>query len=250
MPSREWPSPGTLLLTASSSDDLVREREMKLSLISRRVDGLIIIPSPFDHGFLQPEVSSGLCLVFVDRPPQGLSADAVISDNRGGARDGVAHHIERGHRRIAFIGDAEDVYTGHERLAGYRHALSDAGIAYDPELVFLRQPDAARAEQALQSVCSVSNPPTALVTGNTLNTLATLRTSSYFDLTLAHVAFDDFELSDLMRRPLTVVAQEPAAIGAAAAALLFDRLDGDDSPSRTVTLPTRLIVRESTGGTA
>lgn len=241
---------GTLLFTASSSDDIVRERQMTLSLVSRRVDGLVIIPSPFDHGYLQPEVSSGLSLVFADRPPLGLAADTVISDNRGGARDGVAHLLERGHRRIAFIGDPEDVYTGHERLSGYRRALSDAGVPYDADLVFLGPPDTKRSEYALQAVHQLKQPPTALFTGNTLNTLATLRTSSYARLRLAHVAFDEFELSDLVKRPLTVVAQDPAAMGAAAAGLLFDRLSGDTSPVRTVTLPTRLIIRESTGGRA
>jgi LacI family transcriptional regulator len=240
-------SRGTLLFTASSSDNLAREREMTLALVSRRVDGLIIIPSPFDHGYLQPEVTAGLSLVFADRPPQGLTADAVISDNRGGAYAGVMHLIERGHRRIAYIGDGDDVYTGHERHTGYRNALAEVGIAYDPTLVFLGRPNSDRSEQALRTVSEKANPPTALFTGNTLNTLATLRAASYYSLTLDHVAFDDFELSDLLRRPLSLVAQDPAAMGAAAANLLFERLGGDDSPSRTVILPTQLISRTRVG---
>lgn len=241
-------SNGTLLFTASSSDDLEREREMTLSLIARRVDGLIIVPSPFDHGFLQPEVAAGLPIVFADRPPLGLTADTVTSDNRGGARMGVTHLVERGHRRIAYIGDPEDVYTGRERLAGYRDALADAGISYDASLVFLGSPDPARAERALLATQEHSDASSALFTGNTLNTLATLRTAAYARLQPAHVAFDDFELSDLIRRPLTVVAQDPAAMGAEAAGLLFDRMSERFAASRTVTLPTRLIQRASTGG--
>ncbi|GAA1817565.1 LacI family DNA-binding transcriptional regulator [Agromyces neolithicus] len=234
---------GTLLFTASSSDDPDRERAMTLSLISRRVDGLIVIPSPFDHGFLQPEMTAGLPIVFADRPPIGLTADTVLADNRGGAQTGTAHLIEAGHRRIAFIGDPESVHTGAERLAGYRDALADAGIPYDPKVVFLGAPSIERSEAAIAAALDVDVPATALFTGNSLNTLATLRAPSFERSALDHVAFDDFELADLLWRPLTVVAQDPSAMGEAAARLVFDRLRGEPGAARRVTLPTRLIVR-------
>ncbi|WP_309105108.1 LacI family DNA-binding transcriptional regulator [Microbacterium sp.] len=234
---------GTLLLTASSSDDEERERALTLSLISRRVDGLIIVPSPFDHGFLRDEADAGLPIVFADRPPVGLAADVVLADNRGGARTGTQHLIEDGHRRIAFIGDPEDVYTGAERLTGYRDALANAGLPYDPGLVFLGAPDIARCDAAVTKALAGTWPATALFTGNSLNTLATLRAPSFQRSDLAHVAFDDFELADLLRRPLTVVAQDPAAMGESAAQLVFDRLGGLEGPARTVVLPTTLIAR-------
>lgn len=234
---------GRLLLTASSSDDEERERALALALISRRVDGLIVVPSPFDHGFLQTESAAGLPIVFADRPPLGLSADVVLTDNRGGARAGIRHLIDGGHTRIAFIGDPEHIYTGAERLAGYRDALSEAGLAYDPALVFLGNPEIARCDAAVKRALGSPAPATALFTGNSLNTLATLRSPSFQLSELEHVAFDDFELADLLRRPLTVVAQDPAAIGEAAAQLVFDRLGGAGGPARTIVLPTRLIER-------
>ncbi|GAA2238643.1 LacI family DNA-binding transcriptional regulator [Herbiconiux moechotypicola] len=236
---------GTLLFTASSSDNIDREREMALSLIARRVDGLIVIPSPFDHGFLQPELAAGLPIVFADRPPLGLVADSVTSDNRGGARAAVTHLIEQGCRRVVYIGDGEDIYTGAERLAGYRDALADADIPLDSDLVFLGHPDSARSEAALRTSFTGATQPTGLFTGNTLNTIATLRTAAYAEFLPAHVAFDDFELADLMARPLTVVAQDPAEMGRRAAGLLFDRLENGPGPHETVTLPTRLILRDS-----
>lgn len=235
----------TLLFTASSSDDPEREREMTLSLISRRVDGLIIIPSPFDHGFLQAEMSAGLPVVFADRPPNGLTADVVLADNRGGARTGTMHLISHGHRRIAFIGDPETVHTGRERLAGYRDALADAGVPFDPSLVFLGPPDPERSDAALRSALERAEPATALFTGNSLNTIATLRSPAAHSTQIAHVAFDEIDLSDLLRRPLTVVAQDTAAMGEASARLLFDRLRGVGGPARTMELATRLIVRST-----
>lgn len=234
----------SLLLTASSSDDPERERQLTHSLISRRVDGLVIIPSPFDHGYLQHELNTGLAVVFVDRPPLGVMTDAVLSDNRGGAFEGTRHLIEMGHRRIAFIGDPESIYTGHERLQGYRDALLSAGLAYDERLVHLGGPNSERAEKALRACLALDEPATALVTGNSLNTIATLRAPTHQHSDLAHVAFDDLELADLLRKPLTVVAQAPAEIGQAAAECLFARIKGlEGGPAQTIYLPTHLIIR-------
>lgn len=234
----------SLLFTASSSDDPQRERQLTQSLISRRVDGLIITPSPFDHGYLQDELGAGLPVIFVDRPPLGVLADAVLSDNKGGARAGTHHLVERGHRRIAFIGDPQEVYTGYERLQGYREALLEAGLPYDERLVHLGGPDTLRSEAALRASLELDDPMTAIFTGNSLNTIATLRSPVYQNLDIDHVAFDDLELADLLRKPLTVVAQEPAKMGEAAALLLFQRLLGDIAgPARTLYLPTRLVVR-------
>jgi LacI family transcriptional regulator len=234
---------GSLLFTASSAGDPEHERDLSESFIARRVDGLIIVPSPADHGYLQSELIGGLPIVFADRPPQGLVADTVLSANRDGALMGVQHLIERGHRRIAFIGNVESVHTGSERLAGYRDALAQARIPFDGSLVHLGEPDPSRSTAAIASVLALPDPATALFTGNSLNTIATLRAASFPKSGLEHVAFDDHDLFDLLAHPMTVVAQDPAVIGETAARRLFDRLDGLDEFATVIELPTHLIVR-------
>jgi LacI family transcriptional regulator len=62
---------------------------------------------------------------------------------------------------------------------------------------------------------------------------------------IALVGFDDFALADMLEPPVTVIAQYPAAIGAGACEMLFERMDGDTSPPRNRVIPTRLIVRGS-----
>ncbi len=59
------------------------------------------------------------------------------------------------------------------------------------------------------------------------------------------IGFDDFVLADLLDPPISVMAQNPTAIGRTAAARLFQRLDGDESPAHHVVVPTRLIARGS-----
>ena len=73
------------------------------------------MPASADHSYLARDVAAGMALVFVDRPPRFIDADAVVSDNAGGARAAVAHLADAGHRRIAFLGDRPDIYTAAER---------------------------------------------------------------------------------------------------------------------------------------
>jgi LacI family transcriptional regulator len=234
-----------LLFTASSSDDSERERTLALNLASRPVDGLIIVPSAVDHGYLRAEMDAGLSVVFIDRPAPGIDADTVLTDNRRGARSGVEHLILHGHSRIAFVGDSTDFFTGAERFEGYCDAMRRAGIEIDPALITLGHPEPERIHRHLAEVRALAEPATALFTGNSLNTLVTLRVLANAPARLAHVAFDDFELFDLLTPGITVVAQDPLAMGTAAAEQLFRRIAGDGGNVQTTLLHTTLIERGS-----
>lgn len=234
----------TLLFTASSSDDETRERDLVQSLCARPVDGLILLPNEDGHAYLQAEMDAGVAIVAIDRPLQTVAVDTVLSDNREGARHGVAYLIQRGHRRVAFLGDERMVFTSAERFAGYRDALADAGIPVDEQLEVLgrHEPDEIRA--ALARMRALPHPPTAVFTANSLNSTALLRAVGTGH-GLAHVAFDDLELFDLLTPPITAVAQNPAELGRVASEMLFERIDGFDGPPRTAVVPTRLIERSA-----
>ncbi len=75
---------GVVVFAGSLDEDADRERELVSAFLSRRVDGLIIVPSGNDHSFLADERAAGTAIVFVDRPPQFLDADYVVTDNEIG----------------------------------------------------------------------------------------------------------------------------------------------------------------------
>lgn len=131
---------GALLINGSSAEDPEREQELVLALCARRVDGLIVIPAGDDHRYLEPEIKAGIATVFVDRPAGRIDADIVLSDSFGGAREGVAHLIAHGHRRIGFIGDQPRIHTATERLRGYHAAMVDAGITVQDSWVSSASP--------------------------------------------------------------------------------------------------------------
>ncbi|MGW1745753.1 LacI family DNA-binding transcriptional regulator [Streptomyces sp. NPDC002092] len=238
---------GLTLLMGSSADDPGRERALTDKFLARRVSILMIVPSVgADHSHLKSHRAAGLPVVFLDRPGVGLSTDSIVSSNRAGTHDGVAHLIAHGHRRIGFIGDLPvKLYTRRERLAGYRTALQEADIAYDRSLV-TNAHDQPAAATATAQLLALSDPPTALFAGNNmvaLGMVAELARSKRKDV--AVVGFDDVPLAEALEPALTVVAQDPEEIGRAAAGIALARLDGDRSRARTITVPTRLIVRGS-----
>jgi len=232
----------SVVLIGSSHDDLRREREVISAFTARRVDGLILIPVKGSHRFLRNAMATGTRVVCADRSASGLDVDNVVIDNRGAAEQAIAHLLARGHRRIAYLGDRLDIWTIEERYAGYRAALDAAGIPVDQDIVRhgLRLPQ--DASDAVAAVLAAPRPPTAVLASNGI---VGLGARAALPAQVALVSFDDFLLAPQLDPPVTVIAQDPAAMGTTAAHLLFSRIAGDDSPPRTVVLPTRLIPRGS-----
>jgi LacI family transcriptional regulator len=238
---------GVGVLAGSIEEDPERERELAAALIVRRVDGLLIVPAGQDHSYLVNEMGMGTAVVFVDRPPRYLAADAVVSDNRAGTAKGVRHLIELGHRRIAYLGDLSSIATAQERFAGFEDALREASLGLDYRLVRhdLHTIDAATAAAA--ELLAGSSPPTALFSGQNLVTIGTVRALRAAGLQhrTALIGFDDFPLADLLEPGITVIAQDPASIGKLGTEILFQRIHGDTSPVKEHVVPTRLIERDS-----
>jgi LacI family transcriptional regulator len=238
---------GVLALFGSLDEDADRERQLIGALIGRRVDGLLIVPAGRDQSYLVREREAGTRMVFIDREPRLLSADAVISDNRVGAINAVDYLLAAGHRRIAYLGDRLSVATAEQRFDGYRYALELARIPLDERIVWHEAASEEAAIDATTAMLRLTHPPTALFTGQNLVTIGASRALRALgrENTVAMVGFDDFPLADMLRPGITVIAQDVTGMGKLAVEILFRRLDGDRSPVTTHVMPTRLITRGS-----
>ena len=236
---------GTAVFGASFGDDPERERALVEAFTRRRVDGLVLTTISEDHTYLRTEREQGVPMVFIDRPPRGLEADTVLTDNREASQTAVAHLLSHGHRDIAFLSDDLEVSTARERHQGYLAALGSAGVPDGPVRTGVRSVEAAYA--TVRELVSGPDRPTALFTSQNLVSIGGIRALHDLGLqhTVAMVGFDDVFLADMLEPALTVVAQDPGEMGRAAAARVFARLDGDDSPATTSVVPARLVVRGS-----
>jgi LacI family transcriptional regulator len=236
-----------LALFGSLDEDAERERQLAGGFLDRRVDGLLIVPAGRDHSYLLREREAGTCLVFVDREPRLLDADAVVSDNRAGAISAVNHLLAVGHRRIGYLGDRMSIATAVQRYQGYTHALELARIPLDERIVWHGPSSEEAGMEATTRMLRLPDPPTALFTGQNLLTSGACRALRVLGIenAVAMVGFDDFPLADILRPGITVIAQDVAETGRLAVEILFRRLDGDRSPFKTHVLPTWLITRGS-----
>jgi LacI family transcriptional regulator len=201
-------------------------------MCARRVDGLIIIPTPGSHDYLVSEIEAGVAAVFVLRPPALVRADAVLPDERGGGRAAVAHLIAHGHRRIGLVSGDPGGYRTKQLLAGYTEAMTAAGLPADP------------AWTALTAQSLPGAQVTAVLCADRAQTEAVLRVDVEPGR-LAVVGFGDFPLADLMSPPVTVLSYDALLIGRTAGELLIGRLAGEQAPPRTVQAPVQLIERGS-----
>jgi LacI family transcriptional regulator len=238
---------GVMVFSASLDEDPQRERELTRAFSGRRADGLIIVPASDDQSYLTGELQAGTAIVCVDRECRGLAADSVVTTNRTGAAEAVRHLGAAGHRRIAFLGDRHTILTAQRRYEGYLDGLAALKLPTDPALVVHDLTDTAIADGATTTLLTRPNPPTALFTAQNLVTIGALRALRRMgaEHRVALVGFDDFPLADLLDPGVTVVAQDPTAIGRTAASVLFSRLAGDASPPAIHVVPTTLIRRGS-----
>jgi LacI family transcriptional regulator len=235
------------ILIGSLDEDPERERELAITLIDRGVDGLMIMPAAPDQGYLVAERKLGIRVVFLDRKPRFLDADAVVSDNRRGAAAAVDHLRSFGHQRIAHLGGSLSVATAADRFGGYQDALGRAGLPVDPLIIRHGLSTVETAAQAVTDMIGLADPPTAVFASENLVTIGAVKAIRCARLqdSVALVGLDDFLLADILVPGITVVTQDAAQLGRLAAQLLFARLDGDDSPPRTHVLPMGMVVRGS-----
>jgi LacI family transcriptional regulator, galactose operon repressor len=240
---RELRQHGLLLVTGNNDEDAGLERSLVDAFLERRVRALLVIPSGDDHEYLAIEGNRGVPFVFLDRPPDGLDADAVLIDNAGGARSAAEHLLAGGHRRIALIADLARMAPQRARIDGFVGAMRAAGNTDWETYVRTDVHDVRNAERTVRDLLALDVPPTALFTTNNRLTTGALRALRGVAEPPALIGFDDFDLADVLET--TVVAHDSTALGREAARLAYERISGHDGPARTIVVSTSVIPRGS-----
>lgn len=238
---------GVAVMAASLDRRADLEAEVVATFASRRVDGLILVPTAPEQAYLATELRSGWPVVCVDRIPKGVSVDCVLADNRAAAANATRHLLDQGHRRIAFLGDAATLMTAQERLAGFRDALAETATPVDPRWIRMDVNSREHAEQTTHELLAGPDRPTALFTAQNYVTMGACRALHRLGLqsVVALTGFDDFPMADVLEPGVSVVEQDAHRMGREAAEVLFARMDGGTGPVMTRTVPCTFIPRGS-----
>jgi LacI family transcriptional regulator len=229
-----------------------RELQYVTTLLSKRVDGLILAPwgSP-DRALQRVLRRAPIPIVVIDRDDVPGSADVVLYDDVGGGRQAAEHLLELGHREIATIAGPADPGHSPGRVQGFLGALEDAGIAPRADAIVASDYHFAGGRRATAELVGRGVPFTALFAGNDLMAAGAIRELAARGLSVpgdvALIGFDDAPLAEMTSPALTTVRQPVQAMGDRAVELLLARVETPDGAEvgRHV-LPTELVVREST----
>lgn len=237
---------GMLVLAGSSDKSLTHEHKLLDTFERRRVDGIILVPVGAGSD-VQSLNRYGTPVVFLDRPGNLPDADTVTTNNREASRDAVRRLIANGHRRIAYLGDLNGIWTEQERFEGYLEAMRSLDVPIRSELIVRALHDSSWSEVEASRLLAYEEPPTAFFAWQNRATIGAWRALRARGLNheCALIGFDDLEFADVLDPPITVIVQDPAELGSKAASTLLARLAADTSPPRHIIVPSRLLQRGS-----
>lgn len=244
-------SNGYRLVLCNTDNDHSKELTHLNELRTYLPSGLIVIPSNFSDLTKQAESyhRSGAAVVCVDRLPKRWQGDSVTVANEEGAYAATQYLIKLGHRRIAVITGPLHFTNAEQRVRGFRRAMKEAALTVAPEYLQESSFDLSGGHSKALLLLRMLPRPTAIFAGNDMIAMGVIQTIHELGLhcpnEVSVIGFDDLEFAALISPPLTSVFQPGYQLGATAARILLDRVQGNDGPARHVVLPTEIRIRES-----
>lgn len=243
---------GYQVMFSNSDENLDKEREYIDTVVSMRVDGVLMAPAG-DHSVehLEKLRLYNIPFVLVDREVPGIESDRVLGDSKEGSKALVEHLIGLGHQRIAFINGSQDISTARMRRAGYLETLKLNDLEVQPDYMFDTTYARFDADPIIEQIIAmpISQRPTAIFAANNFITLAAIRSLHAKGLRvpddISIVCFDDLDPDYIVDPFLTIAAQPAYDFGRIGMQMLIDRIHRPLDDYRSVILPSKLVVRHS-----
>jgi len=240
------------LLLAHSLNLSDREESAIRRLLSRRIDGLFIVPvyrldptAPIYDELLRRGIPT---VLLGHRAPFCQKFSNVETEDAAASYAATCHLLELGHKRIAFLTGPPAAPSSHERLEGYRRALREAQIEPDDSLIFNAGSTIEEGEKAALQMVQENPKATAIQAANDLTAIGAaivyLNQGRKIPEELSIVGFGNFLISEHFRVPLTTVRQPKLRLGVAAMESMQRLLRGEHPESRR--LSAELVIRKST----
>ncbi|MBN1566195.1 MAG: LacI family DNA-binding transcriptional regulator [Anaerolineae bacterium] len=213
-------------------------------------DGLLLLLPTNVQAYMESLQAQQFPHVLIDyQAVDNKWTSTIQSTNWQGAYDATQYLIELGHRRIGYVVGLREMQCSLDRLAGYRAALADYAIPFDPALVYYGDFYLPEGYDATTTLLQASPPPTAIFAANDLSALGVMEAIRSHGLSIPNdisvIGFDDIPDAAQFHPSLTTVRQPLEDMGRLAVRTLLKRLANPDLHGERVELPTELIVRNS-----
>lgn len=240
---------GYSLIFGNTDEDPEKEAEYLNVLLEKRVDGLIVSPARATSPQLEEIVRDGVPVVFLDRYVRGIEAPVVRADGRRAVDELVEYLVGFGHEKLAIISGPSETVPGRERLDAFLNGAGKRDAPVSEERVKVGDFRRESGFEAMRELLDLADPPTAVFAANNLMALGALQALKRSGIKapedISFASFDDVSWFELVDPPMTAIAQPVAELGAAAARILPEIVEGGQVES--VILEAELVVRGSCG---
>ncbi len=237
------------VILCSTDEDQKREIDSVQMLISKRIDGLILVPAQDEKDHLRELMDENFPFVLVDRIFDDMETNGVITDNLGDAYKATQFLVDNGHREIGFISGRPNIYTIKNRLEGYKKCLEENHIPLRPHWISPGGFVLDSGYRGTKEILRGKNRPTAILTSGNLITIGAIRAILERGMKIPDdisiIAFADMHSSPYLISPLTVIAHPLERIGKEAFRLLIMAIENPKAPATVVRLATDFTTRNS-----
>jgi len=232
----------------NTDNDPEKEDAYIQRLLQRRVEGVLLVPSPVrsTEGQIERLKQHGMKFVVIHRRLDSMVANVVRSDGEGAARALTAELARAGRTRIAFVGLSVTDPSSADRLRGFRDALRREGLAVDEDLIryghAVREPHGHRV---VAELLASKNRPDGILLANSRLALGGLRAIEEAglripeDITVA--AFHDISAMDIYAPRLITAVQPSYRMGQLATRRLLEMRGGTDGSFKEIILEPKIV---------
>lgn len=241
---------GFNLVICNTDNDMKKEIKYVQLLRQKSVDGIIVATGVRNDEFLKELVVQHVPIALIAREMSVLTASTVLVDDFAGGYNATSHLIELGHKRIAIIAESMSVSSSKERVRGYKHALEEAGLSYDEDLILSTDFTIEAGRSMALELLSRKHRPTAIFACNDLLAIGAMQAAKENGIKipddLSVVGFDNTILASITDPPMTTVAQPIRAMGHQVVDLITEEINQTNKIKQRIVLLPELIIRSST----
>ena len=249
-------SRGYNVILTQTNEKLEREKSSIATMLSNQIDGVLVSYSKettdFDH--FSRLLDKGFPIVFFDRVPSIEQSIHVIVDDYSGAYEATKHLLQQGYQRVLHLAGPSNLKISQERARGYKDALKEQGVAFDPAFIVecTKGTDEEAQKIVTEILTSFSTKPDAFFANNDMAAVGAMLACKAAGLRVPEdvgiVGFSNWQFCSMIDPSLTSVSQPGFRIGAKATEILLDLIEKKVSPEdfkESVVLKTELLIRKS-----
>ena len=243
---------GYSIVICNNNYDYKKDIEHIEILVSRNVDGLIMVPSMEDKKVIMPAIQSNIPVVLINRKIEQRNCDAVVLDAYKADLDLVDYLTSLGHKKILYMNAEPELFVSQIRLKGYADGLKKSGLVLKKELII--QADGFKYSDGydfIKKILELKDRPTAILAYNDMLAIGLLKAFLEAGYKIPEdysiLGFDNINIDDYLAVKLTSVAIGLKAIAKQAVDILMERIRNKNIPQKLIFLSISIIKRDSAG---